>query len=510
MATSPRPPVRTASLESFSVTAQRSEVKQASLGSRTESAAQVLLVIKRLALVSADISAVNLAFYLAWFARYRLMLVVDLDPGNYVDHERYLPLQIALSLVFVFILGLRGLYRLPRAASALDDFSTIFTAAGLSVMLLFTGSTFVRYPAESRLTLIFAWVLITLLVVLGRAICLWLIGNLHQRGIGVARTLVVGDNTVGRMIMQALAARPHLGYEVAGFLSTDGQADFGRFHRLGTPDELERVIHQERIEQVVIALPSASHEAIMRIVNHCRHDGVQFRLVPDLYEVSLGRLDIDTVNGIPLMGMKDHAILGVNFLLKRAIDIAISLSVLIVFSWFFVSLAILIWLEDRGASPLYGQTRVGRGRRPFLMRKFRSMRPGADQELADLLEHNEAEGPIFKMRDDPRRTRVGVFMRRWSIDELPQLWNVVKGDMSLVGPRPATPREVDLYEDWQLHRLDTLPGITGLWQVSGRSELGFSEQVLMDIMYIENWSLGLDLRILLRTIPAVLSGKGAF
>jgi lipopolysaccharide/colanic/teichoic acid biosynthesis glycosyltransferase len=144
------------------------------------------------------------------------------------------------------------------------------------------------------------------------------------------------------------------------------------------------------------------------------------------------------------------------------------------------------------------------------MMKFRSMRPDADQRLADLLEYNEAEGPIFKMRADPRRTRVGAFMRRWSIDELPNLWNVAKGDMSLVGPRPATPREVDQYEDWQLHRLDTLPGITGLWQVSGRSELGFSEQVLMDIMYIENWSLGIDLRILLRTIPAVLSGKGAF
>ncbi len=477
---------------------------------RTTFGAQVLIIFKRVALVTIDISAVNLAFYLAWFARYRLGLVVDLDPGNYVEHERYLPLQIALSLVFAFILGLRGLYRLPRAASALDDFSTIFTAAGVSVMVLFAGSTFVRYPAESRLTLIFAWVLITLLVVLGRAVCLFLIGRLHQHGIGVARTLVVGDNTVGRMIMQALAARPHLGYEVAGFLATDGHTDFGRFHRLGTPDELDRVIHQEHIEQVVIALPSASHEAIMRIVNHCRRDGVQFRLVPDLYEVSLGRLDIDTVNGIPLMGMKDHAILGVNFIMKRVIDVVLSLTILILFAWFFVPLALLIWVEDRGGSPLYGQIRVGRDGRPFRMHKFRSMRPGADRELGELLERNEAEGPIFKMRDDPRRTRLGALMRRWSIDEMPQLWNVVTGEMSLVGPRPATPREVALYEDWQLHRLDTLPGITGLWQVSGRSELGFSEQVLMDIMYIENWSLGLDLRILLRTIPAVLSGKGAF
>lgn len=466
--------------------------------------------LERLVLVAVDIGAVNLAFYLAWFARYRLGLVVDLDPGNYVEHDVYLPLQGALSLTFAFIIALRGLYRLPRAASALDDLSTIFTASGLAVMLSFAGSTFVRYPAESRLTLIFAWVLMTVLVVCGRAVCLWLLGVLHQRGIGVARTLVVGDNTVGRMIMQALAGRPHLGYQVAGFLSTDGDGDFGRFRRLGTPDELERIIHQERIAQVVIALPSASHEAIMRIVTHCRRDGVQFRLVPDLYEVSLGRLDIDTVNGIPLMGMKDHAILGLNFITKRVIDVAVALTVLVLFAWFFVPLMLLIWFEDRGGSPLYGQTRVGRGGRHFRMHKFRSMRPGADQQLTELLEYNEAEGPIFKMRDDPRRTRVGAFMRRWSIDELPQLWNVVTGEMSLVGPRPATPREVAQYADWQLHRLETLPGITGLWQVSGRSELGFSEQVLMDIMYIENWSLGMDLRILLRTVPAVLSGKGAF
>jgi len=238
-------------------------------------------------------------------------------------------------------------------------------------------------------------------------------------------------------------------------------------------------------------------------------DGVQFRIVPDLYDVSLGRLDVDTVNGIPLMGMKDKSITGSKLLVKRALDVVVALSVLVLFCWVFLPLALLIWLEDR-ASPLFGQVRVGRGGTEFVCWKFRSMRPDADQRLQDLLRYNEAEGPIFKMRDDPRRTRLGTLLRRWSLDELPQLWNVLKGDMSLIGPRPATPREVAQYEEWQLRRLETLPGLTGLWQVSGRSELGFSEQVLMDIMYIENWSLGLDLRILLRTVPAVLSGKGAF
>jgi exopolysaccharide biosynthesis polyprenyl glycosylphosphotransferase len=477
---------------------------------RTRSSSSVAHLIERIVLIGLDVGMVNLAFFLAWYARYRMGLLLALDPGNYVEHDVYVPFQVALSITFAAIVGLRGLYRLPRAAGALDDFSTIFTASGLSIMLMFAASTFVRYPAESRLTLIFAWVSVTVLVLLGRANWLWMLGVLHQRGIAVERTLVVGGNTVGRMIMQALADRPHLGYEVAGFLSSDGDGDFGRFSRLGTPDELEHVVHQQRIAQVVIALPSASHEAIIRIVDHCRRQGVQFRLVPDLYEVSLGTLDIDTVSGIPLIGLKNHAILGVNFLTKRVIDVIVASTLMVLSSWLLALVSLLVWLADRGGSPLYGQTRVGRGGRYFTIYKFRSMRPDADQQLSALLDQNEAEGPIFKMRDDPRRTPVGAFIRRWSIDELPQLWNVIRGEMSLVGPRPGTPAEVGQYEDWQLHRLDTLPGITGLWQVSGRSELGFSEQVLMDIMYIENWSLALDLRILLRTIPAVLSGKGAF
>jgi exopolysaccharide biosynthesis polyprenyl glycosylphosphotransferase len=248
----------------------------------------------------------------------------------------------------------------------------------------------------------------------------------------------------------------------------------------------------------------------MHILDHSRRDVVKYRLVPDLYEMRLGRLDIDTVSGIPLMGMKEHAITGVNYLVKRVIDIAISVVVLTLLAWLLLLVALLIWLEDRSVSPFFGQLRVGKDGSEFTVRKFRSMRPGADAQLAELLEYNEAEGPIFKMRDDPRRTRLGRFIRRWSIDELPQLWNVLRGEMSIVGPRPATPREVALHEDWQRQRLDALPGLTGLWQVSGRSELGFAEQVLLDIMYIENWSLGLDLRIMLRTAPAVLSGKGAF
>jgi exopolysaccharide biosynthesis polyprenyl glycosylphosphotransferase len=312
------------------------------------------------------------------------------------------------------------------------------------------------------------------------------------------------------MIMQALLDRPHLGYSVCGFVD-DSEADhWGRFRRLGKSSDLEQIIRQYDVSQVVIALPSTSHEDIMRIVEHCRRFDVQFRVVPDLYEMSLGRLDMDTVSGIPLLGMKAPAIRGFNFVVKRVIDLILSaLFLLIIGPLVILPLAIAIKIEDRGPI-FFGQTRVGHFGAPFMCWKIRSMHRDADAQLGALLARNEAEGPIFKMRDDPRCTRVGRFMRRWSLDELPQFWNVLLGDMSLVGPRPATPREVAQYEEWQLDRLQTLPGITGLWQVSGRSRLGFPEQVLLDISYIENWTIGLDVRILLRTLPAVLSGKGAF
>ena len=464
---------------------------------------------ERAVLLAFDALALNLAFYLAWYARYRLELIVELDPGNYVAHDVYLLLQLALSAVIVATLALRGLYRVPRATSALEDLSPIFAATGLGIMVVFALSTFVRYPAESRLTLIFMWVLGTVLVLFGRALYLMVVGLLRRRGIGVARTLVVGDNTAGRMIMQSLAARPHLGYEVVGFLANDSTDDFGRFRWLGHEDGVEHVIREQGICQVMIALPSTSHEAIMRIVDHCRRDGVEFRVVPDLYEMSLGRVDLDTVSGLPLLGLKQASITGFNFFLKRAIDVTLGAILLLLSALVIVPTAIAIKLEDRGPV-FFGQVRVGRGRREFKAWKLRSMVENADDLLPELLDQNETAGPIFKKRDDPRRTRVGRFLRRWSLDELPQFWNVLVGDMSLVGPRPPTPREVALYEEWHLQRLAVPPGITGLWQVSGRSELGGDEMILLDITYIENWSIGLDLRILLRTIPAVLSGKGAF
>ncbi|HLY67132.1 MAG TPA: sugar transferase, partial [Chloroflexota bacterium] len=236
---------------------------------------------------------------------------------------------------------------------------------------------------------------------------------------------------------------------------------------------------------------------------------VRYKVVPDLFEMSLSRLDVDEIAGIPLIGFRENTITGPNLVLKRAVDLTLGSLMLILSLPLWVLVPLAIKLDSRGPV-LFRQTRVGRDGKHFTFFKFRSMRQGADDEWQQLRALNETDGPILKIRKDPRLTRVGKLLRRTSMDELPQLLNVLHGDMSLVGPRPPLPAEVLQYESWQHKRLSVAGGMTGLWQVSGRSHLNFEEMVMMDLYYIENWSLGLDVKILLRTIPAILTGTGSF
>jgi len=220
-------------------------------------------------------------------------------------------------------------------------------------------------------------------------------------------------------------------------------------------------------------------------------------------------MDVDDLGGVPMIGVKKISITGWKLVTKRAIDFTIALVGLIISSPLTLLIALAIKLDSPGPV-LFRQIRVGKGGRHFVLYKFRSMREGAEEEQQKLTALNETEGPIFKIRHDPRCTRAGKFLRRTSLDELPQLYNVLRGEMSLVGPRPPLPTEVEHYEEWHKKRLEISPGMTGLWQVSGRSELSFDEMVLLDIYYIENWSAALDTEIFLRTIPKVIFGGGAY
>jgi exopolysaccharide biosynthesis polyprenyl glycosylphosphotransferase len=324
--------------------------------------------------------------------------------------------------------------------------------------------------------------------------------------------LVVGAGHMGKMIMQQLAGRPGMGYALAGFcddVAWAQQADFGRFQCLGAVDDLARVVSEQRVDEVIIALPSAEHERVLEIVSLCQQSGVGFRLVPDTLDLTLGALDVDNLAGIPLIGLREHALHGFNRFVKRTIDVVVSAVALLVALPIMVAVAIGVRLDSKG--PIFlPQERVGLNGRVFRIYKVRSMHVGAEHLLNELQQNNQAGGVIFKMKNDPRRTRAGRIIRKLSLDEVPQLWNVLIGDMSIVGPRPPIPHEVALYEDWHRRRLDVVPGLTGLWQVSGRSDIPFEEMVMLDLYYIENWSLGLDLKIILRTIPAVLTMRGAY
>jgi exopolysaccharide biosynthesis polyprenyl glycosylphosphotransferase len=345
----------------------------------------------------------------------------------------------------------------------------------------------------------------------GRLVIAGIVGMLYRLGIGETRVLVVGSGRLGKMVMQSLAANPNLGYSVVGFLHdlTEQPSDFGRFKMLGTIDDMRMVILSMQVDEVIIALPGNMHRQAIRSVKLCERLGTSFKLIPDLYEVNLSRIDMDAIEGIPLLGIKQVSLNTPQRIVTRAIDISVSLLVLILGSPLFLFLALAVRFSSPG-SIIYKQERVGLNGKHFFMYKFRSMYKDADQRLAQLLCQNEAQGPIFKMRYDPRVTPIGRFIRRTSLDEIPQFVNVLKGEMSLVGPRPPLPREVAQYEEWQRGRLAIKPGLTGLWQVRGRSNISFDEGVLMDLYYIENWSLRLYIQVLMRTVPAVLFSRGAY
>jgi exopolysaccharide biosynthesis polyprenyl glycosylphosphotransferase len=247
----------------------------------------------------------------------------------------------------------------------------------------------------------------------------------------------------------------------------------------------------------------------MNIVRECQWRRVNARIVPDLFQMSLSQVDVDDLGGVPLIGVQEVGFGRGTLVVKRAMDIVGAMIGLVVGAPVMALIGLAIRLNSPGPI-IFHQTRIGSHGKPFEIFKFRSMRKGAEEEQERLFERNEADGPLFKIRDDPRCTRVGRFLRRHSLDELPQLWNVLRGEMSLVGPRPPTPREVAGYQEWHRKRLEGRPGMAGLWQVSGRSLLSFEDMVLLDIYYIENWSPWLDLKILLRIVPQVLFGEGAY
>ena len=460
----------------------------------------------------ADALLVVLSFAIAYWIRYQLQWFRQVEPAYFVPFLVYIPSVTALAIILFFVYWLEGAYRVERGRHFFDEFYIVLsgTVTGIATMIVVV---FLASPGYySRLIFGYAGIVIVFLVGTGRAIERAVISRRRRRGLGVDRVLVVGAGEMGRTIMRTVVARPELGYQIVGFLDDDpikSETSIGRYPALGTTDRLPETIEAHDVDEVIIALPWTSHQKILRIMNQCAQALVRVRVVPDLFRMTLSTMAVENLDGVPLLGMREPPLRGWQVVFKRGIDCVLS-SLGLILLWPVMLLIYAAIKVDSPGPPIFRQTRVGRGGRRFTCYKFRSMYVDAESRVRTLRDWNEATGPLFKMRQDPRRTRVGRILRRVSLDELPQLWNVFKGEMSLVGPRPPLASEVEQYQPWHLRRLDVPPGITGLWQVSGRSDLTFDEMVLLDIYYIENWSPFLDLRILVKTIPTVIFGSGAY
>ncbi|HEX4467575.1 MAG TPA: sugar transferase [Solirubrobacteraceae bacterium] len=322
------------------------------------------------------------------------------------------------------------------------------------------------------------------------------------------RAVLVGRGKHIADVAHALKDAASSPIEVVGYLSPLRLPDIG-VRSLGTLGDLAAVLTYERIDEVIIADPEFPQDDAVELVDRCHQRGVRVRLAPSTMEILIHRAEFLPGQSLPLFELGPPVFEGVDFALKRTFDIIGATLLLLLLSPVLLAIAAAVRLSSRGPV-LYRSMRRGIGQRPFPCLKFRTMHTNAEELQADLEAMNEASGALFKIREDPRLTKVGRQLRRFSLDELPQLLNVLRGEMSLVGPRPLPERDYAMLEDWHRKRYLVLPGITGLWQVSGRSELDFDDLVHLDFIYLERWSLALDLTILVKTIPAVLSRRGAF
>ena len=322
------------------------------------------------------------------------------------------------------------------------------------------------------------------------------------------RAVLVGSGKHIEDVAHALQEEVHTPVEMLGFISLTPRPDNG-LRSLGSIDELPRVLDEHGVQEVIVADPDFPQDVCVELVDQCHRRGIHVRIAPSTMEILIQRAEFVPGGTVPLFELKPPVFAGFDYFVKRTFDTVVASLLLLVLSPLLLAMAAAVWFSSRGPV-LYRSIRPGVGGEPFACFKFRTMRNDADQMQADLESLNEASGAIFKIRDDPRLTRIGRVLWRFSLDELPQLLNVLRGQMSLVGPRPLPQRDFDRLEDWHKKRYLVMPGITGLWQISGRSDLDFDDLVRLDFLYLERWSVGLDLTILLKTVPAVLLRRGAY
>jgi exopolysaccharide biosynthesis polyprenyl glycosylphosphotransferase len=415
-------------------------------------------------------------------------------------------LPALLAAGWVAILAYFGMYR-PRARLSIrSEAADVVRATALLAAVTLSLFFVFRLPDVSRLFLVGFFPALAALTLLDRVLLRLVFRRLRTAGQNIRYVLVVGAGPRAQAFAAQLEDHRELGLEVSGFLDDD-PFDLPRgWRRLGRLDAIESILHDSVIDEVVICLPFSQWDKVDAISQIAEDEGKIVRVPMDVIGRAFSHGRMEELDGTPVFSLVSGPDRAISLALKRGLDILGAVVAMVILSPVFAVVAIAIRRNDGGPA-LFRQVRVGLHGRPFEVIKYRTMTVDAEARYDELAEHSDTRGAAFKMTNDPRITPVGRFLRRTSLDELPQLWNVLRGEMSLVGPRPAPRREVDGYDLWHRRRLSMKPGITGLWQVTARQSDDFEERAELDLAYIDRWSLWLDAKILVRTIPAAVQGR---
>jgi exopolysaccharide biosynthesis polyprenyl glycosylphosphotransferase len=461
---------------------------------------------------SLDLLTVGIAAILALRIR---VLVPDEVPALYVVPQliHASPPMMSLyigwfALCLVFLTRSYGLYGPIHSRGGLHE-QRMTMQATLTAGLLLCGTLYVSSgEAISRVVIGLVVALTMLLLCVRRAVWRQMVYRRFREGIETRNVLIVGAGRVGYALRNHLDTLQYLGYRFKGFVAlTEREAESGDADVIGDVRNCLSLARSLFVDEIFFSVP-AEKKLVIKMVEEARAAGIDVRVVPDMYDGLAWNAPVEYIGQFPTIPLHRKDFPMGAFLLKRALDISFSSAALLLLSPFMAAIAVAVRMDSEGAT-LYKANRIGRKGRTFSCYKFRTMVHNADNLKADLEHMNERDGVLFKIANDPRITRLGSFLRKYSLDELPQFYNVLRGDMSLVGPRPPMAAEVEQYDLAHLRRLDVLPGITGLWQVEARQDPSFDSYISLDTAYVENWSLLMDLKILARTVGVVLSGTGS-
>lgn len=463
-------------------------------------------------IIGGDLLIIAAAFFVSYQLRNGFFFFYSRELVRIYPLETYVGQLPLLLVIWGSALYFCGAYEAFRVRSLSEILFTLTKSMLAGVILFASAAYLLKLHFLSRTFIVLIFIVSWLLLCAERIFLIYFLKNIRKKGLNFRNVLIVGTGPRAQLFVSMVQKHPELGLKIIGFVDEDadmrGQQISG-YSVIGTTNDLQQIFEKHIVDDVIVIIPRSWLEHIENALLYCEQVGKRVSLAVDLFSLKISKVKHSTLCDFPLLTFQTTSDKVGQLLIKRFLDIVISAAALMILCPLFLFLITVIKSTSKGPV-FFKQKRSSLNGRTFTLYKFRTMVDDAEKMLDSLKQHNEMGGPVFKMTDDPRVTPCGKWMRKFSLDELPQLWHILWGDMSIVGPRPPIPAEVAHYQPWQLRRLSMRPGLTCLWQIKGRNKIvNFDEWMKLDLQYIDGWSLWLDLQIFFKTIPVVLFAVGA-